>query len=314
MGQRDRAAPLAACAILAAYGVVALSEGAFARLGREDDLPASGLDGAHQQTIQKGEEIMRSGTLSMAVTTAGTCALCGLLTVAQSGDQAKGGRPNLSGRWELVPEKSDDAKGAIDTLLAPLEREGEEGRPPMEGGPPPGDGPGGSGGGMGGGRGGPGGGGMGGGRGGPGGGGMGGGGWGGGMGGGRGGWRGPDGDFQPPTEEERAAIRDAVETALASPASMAIMQTGAEIALNYPDGRVRHFYTDGRKFAANRVSRKAKWKDNTLVVETEAGKIKIKETFEAGPEAGQLMVQVQAKHPRFDGEVALTRVYKKAAD
>lgn len=302
MAHKDRAAPLAACAILSAYGVVALSEGAFDRLGRERDPLAARLPGTQEASIHESEGNMRSGTRTKVATLAGACALCGLLTVAQAEDPAKGGPPHLSGRWELVPDKSDGAQGAIDALLGPLAREGEEGRTPMAGGPPPGGAPGDAGD-IGGGRGG---------RGGRGG-------WGGapagGPGGGPGDWRGPrgDGDFRPPTDEERAAIRDAVEAALTSPVSMAVVQDGTEIALTYPDGRARHFYTDGRKFAANRVSRKAKWKNDTLVVETEAGRIKIKETFQTAG-AGQLTVRVQAKHPRYDGEVALTRVYKKTAE
>jgi hypothetical protein len=77
---------------------------------------------------------------------------------------------------------------------------------------------------------------------------------------------------------------------------------------------MRHFFTDGRKFSANRVSRKASWKKDQLVIETKAGQIKIKEIYSAGPEPGQLTVQLSAKNPRFGGELDLTRVYQKVTE
>jgi len=103
-------------------------------------------------------------------------------------------------------------------------------------------------------------------------------------------WRGPrgDGDFRP-RRRGGAAIRDAWKPPSRARID-AVVQDGTEIALTYRTGRATLLHRR-RKFAANRVSRRRDGRRH-LVVETEAGRIKIKETFRL--RCGQLTVRVHA--------------------
>jgi hypothetical protein len=215
-------------------------------------------------------------------------------TVARASDAKEEPHPSLTGRWELVPDKSDDPGQAVDFLVSPRQ---EGGGFPGAGGPQ-----------MGGGRGGRGGmGGMGGmgGRGGMGG--MGGGGW------GRGAHGGMDGEFTPPTPEERAAMHEAVESAIKGAATMDIVDSGSGVTIRLPEGRQRHFTTDGKKIEANRIVQEARWKKGQLEIKTETRRVKIKESWSLGPEPDQLSVEARAKRGDTDGELLLKRVYRKAA-
>ena len=217
-------------------------------------------------------------------------------TIARAADASENQRPSLAGRWELVPDQSDDPGKAVDFLTA-----GRQPRTDANGQP------GGGGWGGGGGRGGMGGGGRGG-FGGGGRGGMGGGGWGRGQRGGEG------GDYTPPTPEERAAMHDAVKNAIEGGPTMQIADTGSDLTIQFPEGRLRHLTTDGHKSEANRLSLQAQWKKDHLELKTETRRLKIKENWTLGPQAGQLSVEVHAKREDTDGELVLRRVYRQVAD
>ncbi|MCU0241375.1 MAG: hypothetical protein MUF51_03010 [Vicinamibacteria bacterium] len=210
----------------------------------------------------------------------------------------------ISGKWTLLPDLSTGAKDAADLLLPARGPHGEGERPPMPGGGPgggpgrePGGGPGGGAGGWGG---------MGGGgRGGFGGGGFGRGGPGGGYGRGLGG---PD--MRPPTEEERAAMRLAIEMALGNPTTLEVQQTSADVTFIYPEGRSRKFTLDGKKSDVSRVISTARIKEGQLIIETQAGRSKIQETWLRDAQ-GLLTVAVRAESPRYKGAIQLTREFRK---
>ncbi len=219
----------------------------------------------------------------------GALLLCG---VAQAKDNARHAEhPKLVGHWEIVPDQSDDPGKAADFLLAPSQP--GEGRRPFGG-----RGMGGIGGGPGG---------YPGGRGGFGGWGRGGGGW------GRGG-RGGDDERTPPTETERAAMRDAIKDAVEGGSPVAIADTGAEIEFHFPESRTRRVTTDGKPLKIGRVVEKAEWKDGQLELKTETRRFKIRETWAITEAGDELFVEVHAKKSNYDGELLLKRVYRKAAE
>lgn len=195
--------------------------------------------------------------------------------------------PDIVGRWLLVPDRSDDGGRALE-VLAPPGGDGESpwGREPEEGEQGRRGRPGGMGGGMGR-RGG-----MGGFPGGPG-----------------GGPPGPRGARLTP--EERAAVRRAVRFAVDDPDSIELKQQDHELLIVYPDGRTRRLTPDGHKHKLPGHSQKVQWKNQRLVVETKAGDIKIKERFDTVTEPGFLHVDAAIDHPRYKGELKLTRIYHR---
>jgi len=217
-------------------------------------------------------------------------------TSARAADSKEQPHPSLSGRWQLVPDKSDDPGKAVDFLTAERLPGGDANGQPGWGGR------GGMGGMGGGGRGGMGGGGMGG-RGG-----MGGGGW------GRGPRGGMGGDFTPPTPEERAAMHDAVQGAIEGGPTMEIAETGADLTIQLSEGHQRHLTTDGKKIQVSHIVQEAQWKKGQLEVKTETRRVKIKETWSLGPEPDQLSVEARAKRGDTDGELVLKRVYRKVTE
>jgi hypothetical protein len=187
---------------------------------------------------------------------------------------------DLSGRWMLDKERSDDAREKM--------REGKEGRGGPGGGRPP-TGPGGGGGGMGG----------------PGGGG------GGGMGGppGGGGRMGPPPDTSDDARESMRAIFDPAE-------ELAIAQTEAEIAVDEKFGRMRRLHPDGKKYKTDNgaAETKTSWKEGKLQVETRRNLGgSVIETWELIPDRSRLILNI-----RIDGgfgpSVPLKRIYDRAKE
>jgi hypothetical protein len=211
---------------------------------------------------------------------------------ARAGDARESQHPSLAGRWELIPEQSDDPGKAVEFLVAPPRPDAEGRRAPFGGGV---------------GRGGPGG--FPGGRGG----------WGGGGGGGRGGWGrgGPEGragadELKPPSEEERVAMRDAVRGAVEGGPTMEIVENGSDIRVQLPERRARRVVADGHKMETGRVVQQAAWKKEQLEIRTETRRLKIKETWSLEAQSGQLRIEMRAHKQDFDGELVLKRVYRKA--
>jgi hypothetical protein len=221
------------------------------------------------------------------------CALMGVLALAlpafvSATTNAQAATPaGIMGRWQLMPDRSDDGGRALEVLVPPggdgessWPHEPEEGAPGRRGRP----------GRMGGGVGRPGG--MGGFPGGP-----------------RGGFPGSRGARLTP--EERAAVRQALRFAVEAPDSIELRQQDHALVILYPDGRTRRLTPDGHKHKLAGRSEKVQWKNQRLVVETKAGDIKIKETFDVATEPGLLHVDAVIDHPRYKGELKLTRIYHK---
>lgn len=181
--------------------------------------------------------------------------------------------PDLSGRWVLDKERSDDAREKM--------RDGSGGMGRPGGGRPGGGGPGGGG---------PGGGGMG--R--P----------GGGMG-GRGG--------RPPQGGDGGDRRAAMRAVLEAAPELTITHTAREIAILEKDGRLRALHPDGEKYEdSSGAEVKTLWEKNRLVVRTsrERGPT-VTETWSLAGEPAQIVVELRFQPPN-GGEVMVRRVYDRA--
>lgn len=195
--------------------------------------------------------------------------------VLLGGDTAAGTAPppDLSGRWVLNEELSEDAREKM--------RGGRGGRGGPEGGGigPPGGGRGGSGG------------------------------RGGGFGGRRrprggdaGGVHGGDGD-------PRAAMRAVFEAAT----ELTITHTAREIAILEKDGRLRALHPDGEKYEdSSGAEVKTRWDKDRLVVQTSRGRgPSVTETWRMAGEPAQLVVQLRFQPPN-GRDVTVKRVYDRA--
>jgi hypothetical protein len=191
----------------------------------------------------------------MLVRLAWACALASLVVgapapalVAQSAD--KSASPDLSGTWQLDPER-DHAAGRPNAFAT--------------GGAPGRGGRGGGGGGAG------------------------------GAGGGTGisGWgEGGGGELAPPSPEELARARTVMQMAQRPPALLAIGQSGAEVSFTV-DGSVRRVSATNKKETLQseigKLSRKARWKDALLVIETDfEGNFRLTEAYELSADAKEL--------------------------
>lgn len=218
---------------------------------------------------------MRSGVMTLGVMAAGA-----LLALAPArGRAAERPHPDLTGRWQLNVDESEDARAKL------AEARSRAGRP--------------GGGGPGGGMGGPGGGGMG----------PGGGGTGPGGGGGRGGpgGRGPDGSGGPPGGSAMRALIDA-------PAMLTITGTDAEMTFDGGDGELLRIHVDGKSYdrEGGELKTRAEWKDAALVVVTtpKQGELKVTTTYVLRAEKRKLEV-VSKISGRTD--VSIRRVYDAVA-
>ena len=181
--------------------------------------------------------------------------------------------PDLSGRWVLNKEQSDDPREKM--------RDGRGmGRPGGERGP------------------------RGGGIGRPGG--------GGGMGGGMGGRRPPrDGDMPAGRggADRGAAMRGMLEAA----PELTITHTAREIAILEKDGRLRALHPDGAKYKdASGAEVKTRWDKDRLVVQTATDRGPgFTETWRMTGDPAQIVVLLRLKPPNGE-EVTLKRVYDRA--
>jgi hypothetical protein len=190
-------------------------------------------------------------------------------------------KPNLSGRFKLNPDESEDARKKM--------RDSQN----SGGGRGPG---GGGGGGMGGGRGG----------------GMGGGGGrrGGGMGGGgmgRSGGSGGSGGSGAPSDSGRESMRALFD----APVEMTVTATDAEIAILEKDGRLRTLHPDGHSYKAEggTSETKTRWEPDRLVVETKTERgSKITESYSIDAARHKLNVVVDFESPNRS-PLSVHRVY-----
>jgi hypothetical protein len=212
---------------------------------------------------------------SHAVAAALSIAVC-LISIRARGEEPRASAAaDLSGRWTLNAELSDDARAKMREAMEKRGPRGEGGGPGGMGGP--GGGMGGPGGGMAG----------------PGGG-------GGGMGGPGGG--GADG----PREAMRALFEPAEE--------LTVTQSESEIAIDEKFGRLRRLHPDGKKYKTDNGTAEIKsyWKDGKLVVETKRNRgASAIETWERVPDGSRLIVSVRLEGglgPRLE----LKRIYDLA--
>jgi hypothetical protein len=204
-------------------------------------------------------------------------------------------KPQLGGRWKLNPDKSDDARAKMREAMAHRHSSGD-----------------GSSGGSGGG------GGYGGGHGGGGhmgGGGMGGGGhMGGGMGGGhRSGGSGSGG--AQPSDDKRAAMRAAMDDILEPGDVLTITQQDPDVTVTADDGRVRHYFADGRKVKGKdgAPEQTTKWDGPRLVVESkiDSGPT-IKESYTVDGDGKALQLTARILMPSSDTPVIIHKQYDLA--
>lgn len=204
-------------------------------------------------------------------------------------------KPQLTGRWKLNPEKSDDAHAKMKEAMAAGRRAAGEG-----GGPGGGPGSGGSGGGYGGG-----------GRH------MGGGGGGGHMGGGMGGGRPPGGPGSGggASDEKRALARAAMDDVLNPGEILTITQKEPEVIITSDDGRVRTLYTDGRKVKGKdgAPEQTTRWETGRLLSESkiDSGPT-IRESYSIDAESKALKVTAFIQMPRSETPVIVHMHYDAA--
>lgn len=195
--------------------------------------------------------------------------------------------PELTGRYQLNPNASDDARAKIHEAMS-------QGRSGGEGGGYGGGGRHHGGGGMGGG-------------GGYGGGGYGGGGFGGGgMGGHRGGGA---------SDANRAGMRAAMEEASDAPAALTITQKGSEVDITYDDGRVLRLYSDNRKVDAqgDEPQRQSHWEGEKLVSEVQfKNGPKVRESYVLNATTHGLSTFVRFELPMSGKPVIIHREYDLA--
>jgi hypothetical protein len=196
--------------------------------------------------------------------------------------------PRLTGRYKFDPQKSDDVREKMREAMANRRR----GFGGPGGGGPGGGGPGGGGGGWGGG-----------------GGGMGGGGFGGG---GMGRHHGPG---REGGDDQRGAMRQAMEEATDPGEVLTITEKGPEVTIAYDDGRVRQLFTDGRKIDGEDAERESRWEGDKLVSETtlkKGPKLKIREAYSIDPVTHALRATVRLEVPMADEPVIVHRIYEVA--
>jgi hypothetical protein len=229
---------------------------------------------------------MQKGMTTVGVMVSGAMAIALTLPagVARSEEPA---RPNLTGRWQLNKELSEDARAKI---AEARERSGRAGGGGM-GGRPGGGGMGGGGGGMGGG-------------------------WPGGMGGRPGGGMGggrPGGTGGGQRPEGAGPMR--MRALLDPPQILLITGNDAELTLDGGDGVLVRLHIDGRRYKAEggSVETKAEWKGAKLLVETKPteGGFKTTTTYSLDPAAGRLQIVTRIEGPMGD-PISVKRVYDPA--
>jgi hypothetical protein len=90
------------------------------------------------------------------------------------------------------------------------------------------------------------------------------------------------------------------------------------IVLTEPDGHVTRLVPDGKKQkeqlpSGTSVERKTSWEDGMLVSEIAAGDAKVKQSYQTGPNDGQLTVSSSVDNQRSGRSFVVRRVYERAA-
>jgi hypothetical protein len=179
-------------------------------------------------------------------------------------------RQGLIGQWVLNTSESDDPRAKLTEGRPEGGRRGPEGGGPGWGGPGGGSGRG-SGGGFGRGR------------------------------GGFGGRGGPEGE---------GGARPAAPPLILEAQRITIANLEPEITMLEPDGAVRRLHADGRAYQdSNGAEVTTRWHKDALVVETKAGRGRVKETWSAAAGPRRLTVVVEIERPFRGDAVTIRRVF-----
>ena len=120
-----------------------------------------------------------------------------------------------------------------------------------------------------------------------------------------------------PTEEQKKRMQE-IRAIMEPPEQLTISDEGTVVSITDDKGRVRRYTTDGRKekqkTEAGEVEIKARWKGETLEVETDLGNgLQVFETYANWVQDKQLVVTVLIASSRYRGAgQSLQRVYDAA--